>query len=213
MATERPLIPTFGPPDPARLARPAPDLRLLPAGTRLWRIYFRGGRYPTRWNTLRFIGPSDKNRFDHHEEPKREQARGILYCAPLITVCVAEVFQRDRTIDRQAGEPWLVGFETVQALPLLDLTGQWPVRAGASQEINDGPRAVARAWSRAIYTAYPEVVGLWYRSKMHGGMSVALYERAAASLPDMPVFQEALTSTRLFDSLRTVAHDLGYDLM
>lgn len=213
MTTARPMVPTFGPPDPARLARSAPDIRLLPAGTSLWRVYFRGGRYPALWNAFRFIGPSDKNRFDHHEEPKREQARGILYCAPLIPVCVAEVFQRDRTIDRHAGEPWLVGFETVQPLPLLDLTGQWPVRAGASQEINDGSREMARAWSRAIYAAYPAVVGLWYRSKMHGGTSVALSERAAVTLPDAPVFHEALASARLFDSLRTVAHDLGYDLV
>jgi len=213
VASERPIIPTFGPPDPTRLARTAPMAVMLPARTRLWRIYFRGGRYPTRWSVFRFVGPSDRNRFDHHEEPKREQVRGILYCAPVIPVCVAEVFQRDRTIDRYAGEPWLVGFETVQALPLLDLTGQWPVRAGASQEINDGPRAVARAWSRAIYSAYPEAAGLWYRSKMHGGMSVVLYERAAATLPTAPIFHEALASARLFDSLRTVAHDLSYDLV
>ncbi len=212
MPTKRPSIPTFGTPDPARLARTAPEVCLLPTGTRLWRIYFRGGRYPTRWSAFRFVRPSDKNRFDHHEEPKREQARGIVYCAPLIPVCIAEVFQRDRTLDRHAGEPWLVGFSTVRELALLDLTSRWPLRAGASQEINDGPRRLARAWSRGIYTAFPEIAGLCYRSKMHGGLSVALYERAAAALPDTPILHEVLASLRLFDSLRRVAHDLGYDL-
>lgn len=46
-----------------------------------------------------------------------------------------------------------------------------------------------------------------------GGTAVALYERALTALPDVRVLQVALASLRLFDSLRTVAHDLGYDLV
>jgi hypothetical protein len=213
VATHRPDVPTFARPDLARLVGLDPDTRRLPAGTRLWRIYSRAGRYPTRWSAFRYFGPSDKSRFDHHEAPARLQQRGILYAAPDIPVCIAEVFQRDRTIDRQAGEPWLVAFETQHELQLLDLTGQWPIRAGASQEINDGIREIARAWSRAIYATYPDLAGLWYRSKMHGGTAVALYERSSEALPAAPVFHEALASQRLFDSLRAVAHDIGYDLV
>lgn len=213
MTTLRPDVPTFGPPDGARLAAIAAETRILPAGAHLWRVYSRSGRYPTRWNAFRFFGPSEKSRFDHHDEPARLQQRGILYAAPSIPVCLAEVFQRDRTIDRLAGEPWLVGFATAHDLMLLDLTSQWPLRAGASQEINAGPRAIARAWSRAIYATYPAVAGLWYRSKMHGGTAVALYERAAGAAPAAPLFHEALASPRLFDSLRAVAHALGYDIV
>ncbi|MGI8913793.1 MAG: RES domain-containing protein [Chloroflexota bacterium] len=123
MGTGRPALPTFGAPDPIRLTATAPDVFHLTAGSRLWRIYFRGGRYPPRWNGFCFTGPSDKSRFDHHEKPARQQERGILYCASFIPTCVAEVFQRDRTIDRAAGEPWLVAFETVPDIPLLNLTG------------------------------------------------------------------------------------------
>ena len=213
MTNGRPEVPTFGPPDVARLAGIAAVTHSLQAGARLWRVYFRAGRYPTRWNTFRFFGPSEKNRFDHHDEPARLQQRGILYAAPSIPVCIAEVFQRDRTIDRLTGEPWLVGFATAGDLVLLDLTSQWPVRAGASQEINTGPRVIARAWSRAIYATYPAVVGLWYRSKMHGGTAVALYERAAGAVPAAPLFHEALASPRLFDALRAIAHDSGYDIV
>ena len=104
MANGRSEVPTFGPPDIARLADIAAQTHALPAGTPLWRVYSRAGRYPTRWNAFRFFGPSEKSRFDHHEEPARLQQRGILYSAPSIPVCVAEVFQRDRTIDRLAGE-------------------------------------------------------------------------------------------------------------
>lgn len=213
MPNGRPAIPSFGLPDSARLTGIAAETHTLQAGARLWRIYSRAGRYPTRWNDFRFFGPSEKSRFDHHEEPARLQQRGILYAAPSIPVCIAEVFQRDRTIDRLAGEPWLVGFETARDLLLLDLTNQWPLRVGASQEINARPREVARAWSGGIYAAYPAVAGLWYRSKMHGGTAVALYERTAGAVPAAPLFHEALASPRLFDALRAVAHDSGYDIV
>jgi len=213
VANGRPDVPTFGLPDVARFAGIAAQTHTLPAETRLWRVYTRAGRYPTRWNAFRFYGPSEKSRFDHHEEPARLQQRGILYSAPSIPVCVAEVFQRDRTIDRLTGEPWLAGFATARDLMLLDLTSQWPLRAGASQEINSGPREIACAWSRGIYATYPLVAGIWYRSKMLGGTAVALYERAAGAVPATPLFHEALASPRLFDPLRAVAHDLGYDIV
>ena len=51
--------------------------------------------------------------------------------------------QRDggdtRVIDRTAHDPWLVAFELLQPLNLLDLTGVWPTRAGASMALNTGP--------------------------------------------------------------------------
>jgi len=54
----------------------------------------------------------------------------VLYAALEATTCLAEVFQRRRSIDVGRREPWLVGFETGADLRLLDLTGVWPTRAG-----------------------------------------------------------------------------------
>src|SRR5271166_4552927 len=97
------------PEPPSRLGLP-PETTVLPAGARLWRVYFTGGAYPGAWNAFRYFGPSE-SRFDHHEPPPRVQARGILYAAGDATTCLAEVFQATRVIDRAASAPWLVGLE------------------------------------------------------------------------------------------------------
>ena len=50
--------------------------------------------------------------------------------------------------------------------------------------INSGSRAKARKWSRAIYSAYASVEGLFYCSAMHGNRpAVALYDRATSAMP------------------------------
>src|SRR5271170_6489064 len=97
------------PEPPAHLAFP-PIVATLRAGTRLWRIYFLGGAHPGVWNAFRFFGPTH-SRFDHHDDPGRVQAKGILYAGRDPTTCLAEVFQATRVIDRGANDPWLVGFE------------------------------------------------------------------------------------------------------
>ena len=65
---------------PASLAGVPPDWRVVPAGTTLFRVYFRASRHPTAWNAFRFFGPVNA-RFDHHEEPPHLQDHGILYAA------------------------------------------------------------------------------------------------------------------------------------
>lgn len=201
------------PPGAEALRRIGPEIKALPAGTELWRVYFREGRHPGTWNGFRSFGPVRNARFDHHEEPPG--VRKILYAAtgPLaITTCLAEVFQDTRIIDPARGGPWLVGFPLAQDVSLLDLTGAWPTRAGASMQINSGPRPRARRWSRMIYAAYPEVTGLYYASSMHANEPVvALYERVEPALPPSPVFHAPLAHPALLEVLRNAAADLGYD--
>jgi hypothetical protein len=201
-------------PEPPRsLAGVKAAIKGLPPGTHLWRVYEAGGRYPTAWNSFRFFGPT-RSRFDHHDPPPKKQRRGILYVAEHPLTCLAEFFQATRTIDRQANTPWLVAFEIRRALPLLDLTGAWPTRAGASMAINSGPRPRARRWSRAIYAAYPRVVGLLYASSMHANRrSIALYERAGSSLPIAPSFHRPLSDPALLPRLNRAAATLGYGLV
>lgn len=190
-----------------------PRVRLLPAGTELWRVYFRGGRHPGAWDGFRRYGPVSTARFDHHLPPAREQDRAILYAAVNGLTCVAEVFQRTRTIDRRRNLPWLVGFGLAAEVVLLDLTGAWPTAAGVSMAINSGPRPRARRWSRAIYAAYPEVGGLWYASSMHANRpAVALYERSIDGLQDRPFFHRSLDDPMMIVPLRNAVRELGYGL-
>jgi len=201
------------PPTVVQLRRVEPVVVELPAGTELWRVYSRGGPHPTLWNTLRSFGPT-ACRFDHHRPPPRMQDRAILYCGDNGPVCLAEVFQDTRTIDRQSRDPWLVGFELAEGVELLDLTGTFPVRAGASMALNTGPRPRARRWARALYDAWPALQGLLYTSSMVGGRNcVALWERAGPALPASPTFHRALIDPALLVPLRNAASDLGFGLV
>lgn len=206
-------MPLPEPLSPAVLARIPPDARVFDAGSELWRVYSRGGAHPTPWNAFRAYGPTNL-RFDHHHPPPHEQERAILYAAEQALTCLAEVFQDGRAIDRTSREPWLVCFPTARRLRLLDLGGLWPTRAGGSQEMNTGDRAMARRWSATIYAAYPDIDGLSYPSKMHGSArSVALYERAGNVFPPEPSFHLPLAAAELFDTLNNAARQLGYQLL
>jgi len=199
--------------DVATLATVPADLTTLPAGTELWRLYARGGRHPVLWDTFRSFGPT-LSRFDHHFEPPSVQSRAVLYCASAGPTCLAEAFQDTRTIDRTARDPWLVAFETVAPLQLLDLCGSWPTRAGASQAIASGQRARAQRWARVIYEAYPDLVGVIYPSSMSGGQAcIAIWERGEDTLPPSPVFHRPLLDPALLTPLRNAAADLGYGLV
>lgn len=201
------------PPAAAELASLAPEWKKLPKATLLFRLYFRGGRHPSSWNGWRSYGPTS-SRFDHHLPPPRPQERAILYCATQGPTCLAEVFQDTRTVDRLGRDPWLVAFQLARPVQLLDLTGSWPTRAGASMAINTGPRPRARRWSQAIYEAYSAAEGLLYASSMFANRpAVALYERAGSALPLFPSFHRPLSDPALLEVLRHAARQLGYGLV
>ena len=199
-------MPKFPEPPPAEdLATIAPEIRQLPVSSEIWRLYLRGGRHPTLWSSFRAFGPTHA-RFDHHLLPACVQERKVLYGAERGPTCLVEVFQDTRIIDRTARNPWLVGFATVRSLPLLDLTGPWPTRAGASMAMATGPRSRARRWARAIYHAYPELEGVFYPSSMAANRpAVALFERAEPSLPQAPFFHRPLADPALLSVLKKVA--------
>lgn len=199
------------PPSQDRLAKLGPRVRILPVGTELWRIYFRGGKHPGTWDGFRFFGPVDA-RFDHHVPPPHDQTRGVIYGATEIETCVAEVFQATRILDRQRNDAWLVGFQLGRDVILHDLTGTWPTAASASMAINTGPRVRAQKWSRAVYEVYVDVEGLRYCSSMNANHpAILLYERAEdVVITATPFFHRALVDPMLFTPLRNAAADLGY---
>lgn len=199
------------PPGTVELARRAPaEVHRLPGGTLLARIYARGGRHPSVWSAFRTDGPLG-GRFDHHDPSHPEQRRGVLYGAVEVSTCVAEVFGDTRVLDRAAAERCVAAFRTTRALALLDLGGEWPTRAGASQAISSGPRPRAQRWECAIYDAYPQVDGLWYPASMRGGgMAFALLERAEDALPAGPELDLVLTHPGLLPDLVRITDRLGY---
>jgi RES domain len=200
------------PPAVEQLRGTAPEILALRQGALLWRIYFRGGRHPSGWSSFRSFGPAER-RFDHHLPPPRNQDRAIYYAASEPVTCVAEVFQGHRRIEVLTDLPWLVGLRLVGDLRLLDLTGRWPTRAGASMAIHSGPRSRARAWSRAMYEAFPEVHGLLCCSSMDANRhTVALYERARGAMPRRPELHRALSDPGLEPFLQDAARALGYGL-
>jgi hypothetical protein len=202
------------PPSVTELRAIAPEIHVLPAGAVLWRIYFRAGAHPSRWNGFRSFGPTGA-RFDHHPSPpKRHRTRGILYASDSGPTSLAEVFQQTRVIDRFADTPAVAAFRLKRDLRLLDLTGAWPTRAGASMAINSGSRAKARAWSRAIYAAFPDVAGLRYASSMNANQpAFALYERARSAVPAAAVLDLPLDTPALAAPLAAAAVRFGYGLV
>jgi len=137
-------------------------------------------------------------RFDRHSSPTRQQGRGIIYAGLRVYTCFAEVFQDTRTIERSRNRPWLVGFELTRSVSLLNLTGTWPTKAGASMAINSGRRDRARAWSLRVHQDYPTIEGLYYPSSIDSNRpAMALYERAQSALPARPLFHRALADPAL----------------
>ncbi len=180
----------------------------------MWRIYRRSGRHPIAWNDFRRWGPVANMRFDHHSPPPRLQRRSVMYGALRLPTCFAEVFQDARTIERSLHQPWLVGFALTRDVALLDLTGNWPTRAGASMTITTGRRDRARRWSLRIYEDYPAIEGLWYGSSMDANRpAVALYERAQNALPPWPIFHRAIADPALDLRVAAVALQFNYLLV
>jgi hypothetical protein len=193
------------------------EITRLPAGAEVYRIFFSGVDYPAYWNGFRYFGPT-ASRFDHQlEGPKGEgliQERGIMYLATgpeAIPTCMAEVFQTSRVIDRHSKKPVLTGFELQSDVHLLDLSGPFATRIGASTAIHSGPRPRARRWSQNLYEAYSDIDGLYYCSSMNGNHpAIALYERASTVVPTHPIFHRLLSDPVLTSVLIETASKIGY---
>lgn len=211
------------PPAPAELKallRPREDIVAVHSGTRLVRVFAAGGRHQQRWNTFRRTGPLPHARFDPHPPAAgggraETPAHGVLYFGLSVRTSIAEVFQQTSVVDRTTRRPHLVVFPPKRTLRLLDLTGLWPTRAGASQEISTGPKDVTQAWARAIRAAYPDLDGLWYRSSMDSGdPAVCLWDPpAAGALPTQPDILLPLDYPGLDLPLSRVCDALNYTLL
>jgi hypothetical protein len=172
---------------------------------------------------MRTFGPTSA-RFDPHEPPPRKHSRGILYAAGSLPTALVEFFGQIRVIERDRDEPWIASFKLTRSIQLLDLSGAWPTRAGASQAISSGRKDIARIWARAIYEEYAKVDGILYLSPMSGrrraaadppmhGLAFALFDRAGSALPSNPSMNLRLSHPGLDAALGEVARRFGYGLV
>ena len=204
-------------PDVDRLRATPPSLVTIGPDQPLFRIYKRGGNYPTLWNQFRHYGPL--SRFDHHrtdeENEPRFEDRGVLYAASDLPTALAEFFQHTRRrINRFDQHPWLASFRVPGEVQLLNLTDTYCVRAGASMKLVTGPFAHTQAWSRGFYDAYPEIHGLYYPSSMTNRPAFVFYERANtdALFPSTTQMHRALDSPVLLKPLVIAAQEIAYRL-
>jgi hypothetical protein len=198
------------PPDPEELQFPPDQDRLLDTAAVLWRVHRTSGDHVIGWNRLRYWGPAPTMRFDPHEPPPHEQSCGVSYAAVSVPTALAEVFQGTRVINTRRGAPYLTAWSPARPLTLLDLTGTWPIHAGASHAINTGRRDHCRAWACAIHSARPQVDGLWHHSSMTGGAAVTLFTHSADSFPDRPVLSLPLDHPGLRGHLLAASNQIGY---
>lgn len=191
-----------------------PRAKLRTGRDRIARIYYASGPHPVAWNSFRAWGPAANARFDHHLPDAagqgQMQIRKVFYGAQQGITCIAEVFQATRVVNRVDNDPYLCVFSPVRDLSLIDLTGRFATRMGASLAIHSGPRHLARAWARALYEAFDHD-GLLYLSAMDpGSPAIALNERAEDAMPDAPLLNRPLSDPLLTDVIDAHTHRLGY---
>jgi hypothetical protein len=171
------------------------DLHVHSPGEPLIRIHTVRGRHPLTWNGFREFGPVSTMRWDPQTPPPgHHPGIGVSYCATDPTTALAEVFQSRRNI-RLSRDQSLTAWFPTRDLRLLDLTGLWATRNGASASLHAAPRSTCRAWSRSIYGRTVQdkpLDGLYVPSTMTGRPMVVLFSDAATAFPATPAFSELL---------------------
>lgn len=196
--------------------RPPPQLQvatddIISYGDVMWRIHRTSGAHILSWNSPRTYGPLAGMRSDPHPGPEPGPSDvGVLYCATDIDTALAEVYQLDRFIDMSSGSPRLTGWAPTRDLRLLDLTTTWALRNGAAYALTTAPRPVCRAWARAIYSAFPDLDGLFVHSTMTGASNIVLWDRARDAIPDDPDFSRDLRDSRLRTIIAAAADRINY---
>lgn len=121
------------------------------------------------------------------------------------------MFLRGRIIDPVApNSPYRTIWAPQQSLRLVDLRGDWPIRAGASHVLNTGPLPVCRQWAHAIAVHRLHVDGVLYCSSMTGADAAALFLPAADSFPRSPELSLPRSDPGLVGVLAGAAERIGH---
>lgn len=195
---------------PKRPTRPTRPLTLLDEDVLieqpvLWRIHRTVGDHVLPWSALRHWGPNSTMRFDPHPPPATDHPDvGVTYTALDIATAVTETFQQQRIIDTASGRPKATAWRPTRPLRLLNLTGDWALRNGASHSLASGPRATCRAWARTIAAKWTDLDGLWSQSTLTGRTNVTLWTPATDTFPTVPEFSEYVEAAPMWAILREI---------
>lgn len=194
---------------PGALVRTGGDI--VESSAMIWRVHRVGGPRRDSWRTFRHFGPMPTGRFDPHPYPLGPHpGYGMCYTAGDVGTCVAEVFAPTRSVQTDGFH--LTGWAPTRPLRLLDLSGDWALRNGASHSLYAAPRRVCRNWSHAIRDTWPDLDGLWVPSTLTGETNVALYEPATDAMPDSPRFSRQLANPAVWNVIDEAARRIGYEL-
>jgi hypothetical protein len=203
----------------------APGFCTLPSGTPIVCIRNAGGKHARPWNLPRHIGPVKHCRWDPHlPDPSGQpyhQNRGAQYWAKSVKGAFAEFFQRQGNpqrgeppgvINRRRNAPTLVVCSTVADASLVNLCGDYPLRAGFPiSALLAGPRERCRQLARILYEAHPHTHGLLYPSALlPQEHCIALWERGTVALPSVPDVHRPLSDPAFDVLVKNLAADLGY---
>lgn len=181
----------------------------------LFRIHTVQGRHPMSWDDLREFGPLRQMRWDPHPSPLGvHPGVGVAYCATDPTTAFAEVFQSRRVI-RATSYQALSAWSPRRDLRLLDLTGVWAARNGASASLHAAPRSTCRSWAQAIHDQLSEmrVDGLYVPSTMTLSPMTVLFSAANTSFPAAPHMSTLLSDVPGRILARKAARTLGWPVL
>ncbi|MEZ5098103.1 MAG: RES domain-containing protein [Nocardioides sp.] len=143
--------------------------------------------------------------------PADHPGNGVLYAATDTTTAFAEVFQARRALTLSPAR-LLSGWQPTRPLRLLDLTGGWAIRQGASASLHAAPRSTCRAWARAIRAELPDLDGLYPPSTWTLRPMVVLFAPAGSAFPAGPSFSREIDDPLLSRYVVTAADELGWPI-
>jgi hypothetical protein len=157
----------------------------VPVGAKFGRIYRKTFPDPLGFgkNPSRFSDPR------HRAEGNRF---GLLYLGSSLKVCFLETLLRDdrdgivgqiAIAESELDDCRYAEIRVSQALRLLDLTRDGPVRMGIPSDVARGRRqTLARKWSVAFHEHPQQPDGIVYPSRLNGDTNMAIYGRAVGNL-------------------------------
>lgn len=189
------------------------DVHQWPNDRPLVRIHRAGGDHPSAWSGLREYGPVLGCRWEPHPLPRGlHPGVGVAYAAADLTTAIAEAYQQRRRVDRLTGEPHLVAWRPARPLQLLDISGDWPLRAGASASLAQGNKGTCRNWARAIAQQNPRLDGLYTLSTMTGDPMAVLWSPSIDTFPTYPDLSGSLRHPTVAAAVRLAAEEIGFAL-
>jgi RES domain-containing protein len=172
------------PPTPA-FAGATLDLAHIAPGAVFGRIYRQAFPDPLGFSKTR-------SRFSDPRRRIEANRFGVLYLGSSLKVCFLEALLRDER-DGVIGDYLMAEteldarryaeVEVREALKLIDLRGDGPVRMGIPSNVTRGSKqALARKWSVAFHDHPEQVDGIIYASRLNGETNLAVYGRAVGKL-------------------------------